>query len=369
MQNHYTVVYIRKAFDVERLDGVDSLYLYVNYDGGFIANLNGKQVASAAVKQSAGGLRVEQHEAVGYEAFVISDAKSLLKAGRNVLAIEGHNVSLESSDFSLDPALATGKLGGFTVADYQADIDELERRLLDQSSYLTRRGFDHAKAFADLRRSINAETQLARFVFDVRKLVMQIGDCHAGVQSGEKLPVTGFLPIRPADTESGIAALKINGNQPLDPECPYLESIDGEPLDRWLEAAAWYVPRGSPQLIRRRSLERLGEVGLLREDLKRAPSETVTIGLRSAEDDKHTTQRLRLTNQGYGVAQVRPRPTRLLDGNIGYRLIPAMDDRLVESIVDQIKSFRDTKGLILDVRNNGGGTYGVDARDLRVFCA
>ena len=156
-----------------------------------------------------------------------------------------------------------------------------------------------------------------------------------------------------------MAALRINQNQLLDPECPYLESIDDEPLERWLGAAARYVQRGSPQLIRRRSLDRLGEVGLLREELKLAASETVTIGLRSEDGGKHATQHLRLTRQGYRVAQVRQGRTRLLDGNIGYLRIPAMDDRLVELTAAKIKSFRETRGLIIDVRNNGGGTYGL----------
>ncbi len=359
MRNRYTAVYIRKFFDLERLSGIETLYLYVKFDDGFVAYLNGKQVASASVKQDAGGIRVQQHEAGLYEEFEIHDAKSLLRPGRNVLAIEGHNVSPDSSDFSLDPFLATRTLNALTVADYLADIDELERRLLDQSSYLTRLGFDYQKALADLRRSINSQTQLARFVSDVQKLVMQIGDCHASVQSGVELPMSGFLPLRPADTASGVAALRINLNQSLDPGCPYLESIDGVPLDRWLHAAARYVPRGSPQLIRRRSLEWLGKVELLRAELKLPGSDTVTIGLRSRDGDKHAAQRLRLTNQGYRVSQVQLRPTRLLDGNIGYLLIPAMDDRLVELTAANIKSFRDTKALIIDVRNNEGGTYGL----------
>jgi Peptidase family S41 len=359
MRGRYTAVYIRKSFDLGRLDGIDSLYLYVKYDDGFIAYLNGKQVASASVMSDADGIRVEQHEAEVYEEFVIRDAKSLLRPGRNVLAIEGHNVSPDSSDFSLDPILATRKLNVFTVADYLADIDELERRLLDQSSYLTRLGFNYQRALTDLRRSVNGETQLARFVADVQKLVMQIGDCHASVQSGVELPRSGFLPLRPADTADGVAALRINRNQLLDPGCPYLESIDDVPLDRWFEAAARYVPRGSPQFIHRRSLEWLGEVGLLREELKLGASETVTVGLRSKDGDKHVTRLLRLTHQGYWVAQVRSRPTRLLDGNIGYLLIPTMDDRLIEPTVAKIRSFRDTKGLIIDVRNNDGGTYGL----------
>jgi acid phosphatase type 7 len=117
MRNRYTAVYIRKSFHVERLDGLDSLYLYVKYDDAFIAYLNGKQIASGALKQTTDGPIVELHEAQTYEAFVIRDAKSLLRPGKNVLAIEGHNVSADSSDFSLDPFLATRKVGVFTVAD------------------------------------------------------------------------------------------------------------------------------------------------------------------------------------------------------------------------------------------------------------
>ena len=359
MRGHYTAVYIRKDFRVERTDAHDSLYLYVNYDDGFIAYLNGKRVASASMTRDDGGIRVAEHEAGGPETFIIPDAKSLLRPGGNVLAIEGHNVDVGSSDFSLDPMLASRDVGSLTPADYLADVDELERRLLDQSSYLTRLGFDHAKAFAELRRSVKAGIPPSRFASEVRKLVMQIGDCHAGVLEDRPSPASGSLPLRPADTSSGIAALRINQDQPLDPECPYLESIDAIPLERWLDVASRFVPRGSPQLVRRRSLERLGEFASLREELGLAAGDTVTIGLRSAGGERHATRRLRATNQGYAVAHVRLHASRLLAGGIGYLRIPAMDDRLTEPAADQIKSYRATKGMIIDVRDNSGGTYGL----------
>ncbi len=359
MRNRYTAVYIRNLFNIERIDDIDSLYLYVSYDDGFIAYLNGHQVAAAAVKLDGDGIRVEQHEANGYELFVIHNAKALVRRGQNLLAIEGHNATPDSSDFSLDPILSTGKLDTLTVADYLADIDELEQRLLDQSSYLTRLGFDFKKASANLRRSINAETRHSGFVSGIRKLVMQIGDCHASVQSVVDLESPAFLAVRPADTDSGVAALGINLNQVLDPQCPFLESIDGEPLERWLDAAARFVSRGSPQLVHRRSLEWLSEIGLLREELKLPANDTVMIGLRSADHSSRATKKLRLSNQGYGLAQVQTLPSRLLDGNIGYLRIPVMDDRLVEPIISKIKSFRETKGLIIDVRDNSGGVYGM----------
>lgn len=247
----------------------------------------------------------------------------------------------------------------FTLADYQADLDELERRLLDQSSYLQRHSFDHQAAFAELRKSLSEQTDFVRFVYTVHKLVMQIGDCHADVSFPRADPETAFLPFRPADTAFGFAALGINLNQPLDADCPYLDSLDGLPLDAWLAAASRFVARASPQLTRRRSQGWMGKVALLRSELNLPNNDIVEVGLKSADGLKQTTKRLRVSGQPYFPARLRLRPTRVLDGNVGYLRIPSMDDRLVDPLVNEMKSLQNTTGLIIDVRDNSGGTYGV----------
>ena len=50
-------------------------------------------------------VKVDLHEAEGAEYFPLSAFAKFLKEGRNVIAIEGHNVSAKSSDFTLDPTL------------------------------------------------------------------------------------------------------------------------------------------------------------------------------------------------------------------------------------------------------------------------
>jgi hypothetical protein len=247
----------------------------------------------------------------------------------------------------------------FAVSDYLVDLDELQRRLLDQSSYLERRDFDHEKAFATVRQSINEQTDLTRFVYDVQKLIMQIGDCHADVRFPKDAPASKSLPFRPADTGAGVAALNPSSNQPLDSECPYLESIDGVSLDRWLEAASQFVAQASPQLVRRRSLEWMGNANLMRSELNLPQEEIVQVGLRSAGGTKHSIKRLRVSGLPYYIATLRLRPTRVLNDNIGYLRIRSMDDRLVEAVVRELKSLKDTTGLIIDVRDNPGGTYGI----------
>ncbi len=358
MQGQYTTVYLRGEFLWQEKTPARRLVLYVNFDDGFVAYLNGTQIVAASVARRENDLKVSLHEAKGHEPFVVENASRLLKPGRNVLAVEGHNANLDSSDFSLDPILATGELKSLVGAEgYRADLDEFRRRLADQSSYLTRRGFDYAPALKELRNSINDETQMGDFVCGLQKIVAQIGDCHAGVSSKAWPSADGFLPLRAADTDSGVAALKLHENEPLDAECPCLESIDGIPLERWLEAAGRFVDQGSPQLIHRRSLGWLGRVSVLREELGLPGEAIVTVGLRSADGSKHCQKRLRLTGQRYSVANVKLEKTRRLDGNLGYLRIPAMDKRLVDTVVSQLREFRDTDGLIIDVRDNGGGTY------------
>ena len=84
--------------------------LTIDYDDGFIAYLNGKEVARRGMPAGTATyqtLASISHEAGTPETINLGTAGDLLRVGKNVLAIEGHNNSLTSSDFSLIPALRT----------------------------------------------------------------------------------------------------------------------------------------------------------------------------------------------------------------------------------------------------------------------
>ncbi len=108
MQFNYLTVYIRKRFVLPELSSITELVLEIDYDDGFIAYINGREVARAGM-----GARGEEfqynhparkaREPGTPERFRI--ARSVLKSGDNVIAIEGHNVAMKSSDFSLSPRL------------------------------------------------------------------------------------------------------------------------------------------------------------------------------------------------------------------------------------------------------------------------
>ncbi len=117
MQNGYASLYVRRGFFIADPAAVRELTLTVDYDDGFVAYLNGTVVARrnvSGVPPAFDTLAASDHECSGAavpqpaETFPLHrtfDLPLLLRAGTNVLAIQAHNLTLGSSDFTLAASL------------------------------------------------------------------------------------------------------------------------------------------------------------------------------------------------------------------------------------------------------------------------
>ncbi|MBI4606252.1 MAG: lamin tail domain-containing protein [Planctomycetes bacterium] len=110
MSGTYMSVAVRTYFSMTQtgIDAASGLVLALSYDDGLVAYLNGVEVLRLGVPGAPGepvpfDAAAASHEAGAEERFEISMAP--LVAGTNLLAIQGHNVSIASSDFSLAPRL------------------------------------------------------------------------------------------------------------------------------------------------------------------------------------------------------------------------------------------------------------------------
>jgi len=107
-------IYIRKTFTITNLSDIEAIILDLDYDDGFVAYLNGQEVArnliSGAIpnfNQTSDGY----HEALlpqGYAPERFGIDVNLLNAGTNVLAVQVHNQSFDSSDLSALPVFSVG---------------------------------------------------------------------------------------------------------------------------------------------------------------------------------------------------------------------------------------------------------------------
>jgi PKD repeat protein len=110
MQGAYITLYMRRAFSVTDPGTISSLVFDVDYDDGFVAYLNGTEVARRGVPLGqVVTTTAANHEAGSPESIDLAAVISELRAGSNVFAIEVHNQDIDSSDLSIVPTLrATG---------------------------------------------------------------------------------------------------------------------------------------------------------------------------------------------------------------------------------------------------------------------
>ncbi len=111
-QPGYSTVYFRSTFNLADKASIQSLLLSIFYDDGFVLYINGIE----AVRSYCGAVGEElnfdgfasgTHEAAALvEYFDLTSHLDLLVDGENLIAVEGHNSSLGSSDFSFNMSLS-----------------------------------------------------------------------------------------------------------------------------------------------------------------------------------------------------------------------------------------------------------------------
>ncbi|MHC4726543.1 MAG: lamin tail domain-containing protein, partial [Planctomycetota bacterium] len=128
MYEKNTSCYIRIPFTLDaRQSGYDSMVLRIRYDDGFIAYLNGIEVARRNIlgtpTASSGANQDRPNtEAFNFEYIDISAFLSELLTGNNLLAIQGLNFSNSSSEFIISAELAAGKSSASLDQNNDSDI-------------------------------------------------------------------------------------------------------------------------------------------------------------------------------------------------------------------------------------------------------
>ncbi len=124
-------VFMRKTFEVTGAGSFHEGLLHMDYDDGFIAYLNGVEIARSGLSDAIPPFdaTANGHEAVIFsggvpESFEIQDLASLLQEGTNVLCVQVHNTSSTSSDMTAIPILSlasTEDMGG-DLSDYVVQV-------------------------------------------------------------------------------------------------------------------------------------------------------------------------------------------------------------------------------------------------------
>jgi len=152
--------------------------------------------------------------------------------------------------------------------------------------------------------------------------------------------VVAFLPDR-----SGFA----------NPKAPFVTKLDGLSIDDWINVVRPDIPDGSPQMVRRRALRGLREFDRVRRLRGDSTGGPVSVTFSRAKRKRTIERELELSTRRPTYGDWPRGRSLVLDESLGYLRLESMNDD-IDELRHALGEMRDTRGLIVDVRGNGGGT-------------
>lgn len=235
-----------------------------------------------------------------------------------------------------------------TLSDFQRALDE-------RWSYRHANDADFAGAIEALRQRAAAGITVDQLGLELQKIISLGIDGHAAV-SGFRLPNERYLPFLVEPVGDRFVAFWPDRSGFVEADSPYLARIDGLTISQWREAAAPLAPQGSPQYVRRNALRALRAIEFLRQLAGVAPSDVVRVELESRDGQRVKTVELPLAERGPVYGTWPQAMSRFMPGGVGYLRLPSMDGGAVAAIRQWMPRFADEAGLVVDVRDNGGGS-------------
>lgn len=231
------------------------------------------------------------------------------------------------------------------------DADFLQKLFEERFAYTFANDVDYKATIDELRGMKNSTP--AEFGFAIHKVLAHFIDGH--VRVSPDLPHEGFLPFLVEAVQDRVVAVRPDRSGFVVDDHPYVTGIDGLPIARWLEAASQIVPVGSPHYEQYRSVRNLQFVQQWRTVLGLPRTDTVTVEFGGERRANRVTRTLPVAAQPFERDWWPEQPSQILPENIGYLRLLRMNDESAREVREWMPRFRDTDGLIVDVRDNGGG--------------
>ncbi len=129
--NRSRSVFVRQKFTLTDLTQIEEIVFHADYDDGFVAYLNGIEIARDNINGGAfppyyAGVVIDReaeiYKGISPPRFTLKNVEELLVPGENVLAVQVHNVSTNSSDLTIIPFLSLGLKTPTTIGETVPDI-------------------------------------------------------------------------------------------------------------------------------------------------------------------------------------------------------------------------------------------------------
>ena len=256
----------------------------------------------------------------------------------------------------------------------ELDLSEMEYDIKKHFSYLKLRGVDYEMALDAIRSKLGTGIHRNDFALQLKRFLAMFGDGHTRVSFSMNIYLSEELATIPFETkfvEGRVVALekKSKGLKLYDDKHPILKSIDGIPTQELLKDIRPYFATASKGQEKDLAGRLAYYTVLLRKEYikegKLQSKETFDVILCDKDgDEKKYTFPIIAEKKKKAEKELSKEERELkyishkvLKSNIGYLKISSMKKRslFVAEMKKAMESFKNTDGMIIDVRGNGGG--------------
>lgn len=232
-------------------------------------------------------------------------------------------------------------------------VDEFGRLLNERFAYANANDYDYESALRALSASVGRGVRVNELGFELHRIVACFIDGHAWVEPYRL--AEGALPIRLEPLGDRVVAVKADRSGFVG-DHPFLTAIDGKPLEEWYSAVDQVIPVGSTAYRQRRRLLQLEHIQHWRAVMGLPLSPTVSLELADHDESRTTEVEMALAPEPLSISRWPEEGSGVLAGNVGYLRLRKMDEVAVNEIRTWMPRLVKTDGLIIDVRDNTGGS-------------
>ncbi|MCP4728402.1 MAG: hypothetical protein GY863_25420 [bacterium] len=233
-------------------------------------------------------------------------------------------------------------------------IDQFKTELEERFAYLTINDADYISAIDDIKEKAENGISADRLGIEMQKVIALFIDGHARIE-GYNLP-GGYLPFLIEPVGERFVAFRPDRSSFVDNVFPFITKIDGKPISEWVKMSTPFIAKGSSQYVARQALRMMRNMNFLRMENKLVTKPDLEIELASEDINSKKTIILKIAESSPLYGKWPETQTKILDGNIGYLRILAMHEEDDEIVREWMPEFKNTDALIIDVRDNGGGS-------------
>ncbi|GAA0616014.1 S41 family peptidase [Paenochrobactrum glaciei] len=246
----------------------------------------------------------------------------------------------------------------------ESDLLLLDRLIKSEFSYwwisTSEYSVRQAQMLAEIRQS-GANRSRIQHVEAMRDLMALLGDAHTRVNSADcALVNSGIAPLQFDWIKQKLVAVSLDRRSLIEPEYPFVTAIAGVPIKEWKRVAGGGVPRGTSSMRRTWMAREIRRIGALAGKLNVVLPDDMSVTVTFTNESGSATKDVILALLDHDPKpEIEPVQGGIIAGNIGYIALPAGmvgEPEAIAAAHTLMRSFEATDGIIIDIRDNGGGS-------------